>query len=199
MIALPNWLPLALGLTFLGVSVVRSLVSRVRDGVNPYVIDHGRPVEGFIGAVFLVLMAVLVAYLPAISLYPELQYALGMPVVAEVAGLRWTAAGLMFGAIVWTGWAQFVMGSSWRVGIPEGETLALRRDGPFGLSRNPIFLGMLTFLLGLTLWSPTHVTIAVLLVAYVVIEVQVRLEEQYLHRTHGSEYDAYARQVRRWL
>lgn len=199
MIEPPHLLPLAAGLAFLGVSAARSLISRVRDGVNPYAIDHGRPVEGFLGAVFLALILGLVVYLVGITVRPQMQDALGLAAAAKAPTPRWIAAGLMAASTVWTGWAQLAMGASWRVGIPNGETLPLRRKGPFAVSRNPIFLGMLVFLLGLAAWSPTAVTLAALAVAYVAVEVQVRLEEAYLSAAHGLEYETYRRQVRRWL
>ena len=199
MIQLPHWLALVAGLVFAGFFVARSVLSRVRDRVNPYVIDHGKPVEGFIGVVLQAVVVVLLIYLVAVTVRPELQHALGMANVAEDPRLRWAAASLMALATLWTGWAQLAMRSSWRVGIPEGQTLPLRTDGPFRLSRNPIFLGVLVFLLGLTLWSPTVVTGAVLAAAYVAVEVQVRLEEAHLQATQGGAYAAYRGRVRRWL
>lgn len=191
---LPDWLPAAAGLTFLAVTAARSLVARLRDGINPYVIDHSRPLEGFLGTVFVVLVLGLAGYLAVTAARPDL-----LPLLGPAEGWRLPAAILMAAAVVWTGWVQFLMGASWRVGIPEGETLALRTDGPFGLSRNPIYVGMLGFLTGLAMWSPNMVTVAALAVGYVAVEVQVRLEEAYLLSTHGDAYEAYRRKVRRWL
>jgi protein-S-isoprenylcysteine O-methyltransferase Ste14 len=101
-------------------------------------------------------------------------------------------------AIVWTGYAQFAMGSSWRIGIPEKAT-ALRTEGPFALSRNPIFLGMLAFVAGLTVWSPSAVTFAFLAATYISLEVQIRSEEAFLERAHGQAYRDYRARVRRWI
>lgn len=186
----PSWLPAAAGLAFVAVTAFRSLTLRLRDGVNPYVINHKDPVEGFLGAVFVALVAVLVLYLAAVTARPDLQAPPALP---------WAAVVLWAFATVWTGWAQLAMRSSWRVGIPSGEAPPLRTDGPFRLSRNPIYVGMLAFLLGLALWSPNIVTVATLAVAYVTIEVQVRLEEAWLAASHGDAYEAYRRRVRRWL
>ncbi len=74
-------------------------------------------------------------------------------------------------AAIWTGYAQFSMGNSWRIGIPQGDAPPVRTHGPFAVSRNLIFLGMLAFVFGMTLWSPSAVTIALLVAAYIALEV----------------------------
>jgi protein-S-isoprenylcysteine O-methyltransferase Ste14 len=73
------------------------------------------------------------------------------------------------------------------------------RRGVFGLSRNPILLGMMLTLLGLFLVLPNAVTLLVLGLGVVLIQIQVRLEEEFLSNTHGAEYAQYRRGVRRWL
>ena len=75
----------------------------------------------------------------------------------------------------------------------------MRTNGPFAVSRNPIFLGMLIFVLGMTLWSASAVTIALLVAAYLALEVQIRGEETFLEREHGEAYRIYRARVRRWI
>jgi protein-S-isoprenylcysteine O-methyltransferase Ste14 len=73
------------------------------------------------------------------------------------------------------------------------------RKGGFGLSRNPTFLGMMLTLLGLFLVTPNAVILLVLGLGVVLIQIQVRLEGEFLSKTHGPDYEAYRRNVRRWL
>jgi protein-S-isoprenylcysteine O-methyltransferase Ste14 len=54
-------------------------------------------------------------------------------------------------------------------------------------------------LLGSFFAMPNAVTLAVVVVGDVLMQIQVRLEEEYLLRTHGKSYREYIRQVRRWL
>jgi protein-S-isoprenylcysteine O-methyltransferase Ste14 len=75
------------------------------------------------------------------------------------------------------------MGKSWRIGIDEERPATLVRQGVFGLSRNPIFLGMMVTLLGLFLSIPNAVTLLVLALGVVLIQIQVRLEEEFLSGT----------------
>ena len=67
------------------------------------------------------------------------------------------------------------------------------------VSRNPIFLAMRVNLLGLFLVFPSAVTAALLVAGEILMQVQVRLEEQHLANLHGQVYDAYRAKVRRWL
>lgn len=102
-------------------------------------------------------------------------------------------------ATIWTGSTQFSMGDSWRIGIPQGDAPPLRTRGPFAVSRNPIFLGMLSFVVGMTLWSPSAVTVALLTATYLALEVQIRGEEAYLASMHGEACRNYCARVRRWF
>ncbi len=58
---------------------------------------------------------------------------------------------------------------------------------------------MMLTLLGLFLVVPNALTLLVLVVGVVLIQIQVRLEEEFLARTHGEEYEQYRQQVRRWI
>jgi protein-S-isoprenylcysteine O-methyltransferase Ste14 len=73
------------------------------------------------------------------------------------------------------------------------------RTGVFGISRNPIFLGMRANLLGLWLAFPNAMTLSALLLGEVLMQIQVRLEEQHLAREFGETYAAYRASVRRWI
>lgn len=112
---------------------------------------------------------------------------------------RWISVVIMTIATLWTGYAQFSMGNSWRIGIPHGDVPPLRLNGPFRVSRNPIFLGMLSFVLALVLWSPNVVTFALAVATYIALEVQIRGEESFLEGAHGDPYRKYRSRVRRWL
>ncbi|CAG0926634.1 hypothetical protein TFLX_00137 [Thermoflexales bacterium] len=54
-------------------------------------------------------------------------------------------------------------------------------------------------LLGLFCMLPNAITLAMLVVGEALLQIQVRLEEEYLTETHGEVYLQYRRQTRRWL
>lgn len=58
---------------------------------------------------------------------------------------------------------------------------------------------MLAFVFGMTLWSPSAISVALLVATYIAREVQIRGEEAYLARMRGEAYRNYCARVRRWL
>lgn len=106
---------------------------------------------------------------------------------------------LLHVSLVWIVYAQMSMGKSWRIGLDMENKTQLITTGIFSLSRNPIFLGMMCCILGIFLIIPNMLTLSILFVAYFVIQIQVRLEEEFLTSQHGSSYAGYKSRVRRWL
>ncbi len=192
-------IPLMFGAGFVLVTVVRGYWLWRTDGTSPYVIDHDDPLHRYLGQVFGVVVAGLFLYFGAIAIWPSLASGAGQLDWAMSRPTRYASVVLMGLATIWTGYAQFHMGNSWRIGIPRGEAPMLRTSGPFAVSRNPIFLGMLVFVIGMTLWSPTTVTVSLLIATFISIEVQIRFEESWLERSKGDEYRAYCLRVRRWI
>jgi protein-S-isoprenylcysteine O-methyltransferase Ste14 len=102
-------------------------------------------------------------------------------------------------ALLWVLVAQSHMERSWRIGIDEDVKTELVQRGLFKISRNPIFLGMRLMLLALFLVLPNAVMLAIWVAGEILIQIQVRLEEEYLIRIHGDSYRSYQSQVRRWM
>lgn len=90
-------------------------------------------------------------------------------------------------ALIWVLVAQIQLGDSWRIGIDERSSSPLVQNGLFGISRNPIFFGMLVMLAGLLLTIPTAATLVATVLGFVLIHIQVRLEESFLLEKHGDE------------
>jgi protein-S-isoprenylcysteine O-methyltransferase Ste14 len=96
--------------------------------------------------------------------------------------------------------AQLHMGESWRIGVDASEVTPLVRRGLFAHVRNPIYTGMLSAALGFVLLTPSQLAVANWLLLAAAIELQVRVvEEPYLLRTHGQAYEAWAREVGRFV
>ena len=74
------------------------------------------------------------------------------------------------------------------------------RSGPFGFSRNPIYLAFFGLHLGIAFWLGSIWMLATLLPAAAVVScVVVRREERYLESRFGQQYLRYRDSVRRWL
>ena len=88
------------------------------------------------------------------------------------------------------------MKNSWRIGIDTETKTELITAGLFQLSRNPIFFGSL---IGLFLTTPNALTGLFLILGYVLIQIQIRLEEEFLTDQHGQKYTEYKQKVRRLI
>lgn len=91
------------------------------------------------------------------------------------------------------------MGDSWRIGIDQGSETELVQTGLFRFSRNPIFLGIRINLLGFFLVLPNAITLVILVLGDVILQIQVRMEEEFLAQNHGESYEEYKKAVPRWL
>ena len=179
--------------------VWRSFVVWKRTGVNPVVFKGSDSAHDFIGRVFKVLFGVIVAVVVIYAFVPgAYQYLMPIPWF-ERTWIKSTGIVLLLLSLAWTILAQAQMGNSWRIGIDAEHSTELVQRGVFTISRNPIYVGMLVTLLGLFLVVSNVGTLLILLVGIILIGIQVRLEEEYLTRTHGDKYVEYRRSVRRWI
>ena len=168
-------------------------------GLNPVVFKRTDSAHDFIGRLFKVLFAVIVAVVVINAVSPNV-YQYLMPIHAlELPPVRLIGLILLLVSLAWTVAAQAQMGDSWRIGIDTENTTTLVRRGVFRFSRNPIYVGMKLTLSGLFLVIPNVGTLATLLVGVILIGIQVRLEEEFLTQTHGDAYVEYRSQVRRWI
>lgn len=195
----PAWIPFAV-LSFIVVwSALRVLLVARESGVGAYGFGRHAAIQSVAErlwrlAVLAALGLALVAWLA-----PDWDAALGRPDWALSAPTRWLSTTLFVGALLIIAVAQIQMGASWRVGVPKEGPGELVSRGLFAWSRNPIFVGLLTALLALLLWSPTVLSAAVLTGAWTLTLVQVRIEEEALRETHGDAYERYAAEVGRWF
>lgn len=58
---------------------------------------------------------------------------------------------------------------------------------------------MILSLVGLFLTTPNMFTILFLILGYVLIQIQIRLEEDFLSKEHRQEYSNYKQKVRRLI
>lgn len=80
------------------------------------------------------------------------------------------------------------------------STTAIVRSGPYGFSRNPIYLAFTLFQVGLAAWINSLAVLLTLLPALaLMVLVVIPREERYLEARFPSEYLPYKRAVRRWL
>jgi len=149
---------------------------------------------------------------PAYRIWPPI--ALGVPlligvIVTAVAGDPFTLArdgARVVGAVlfavfgIWNGWTLTVMAVNRTAVLPGGATRVVLDRGPFRLSRNPLYVGLIVLDVALALlwpsaWALIGVPVGMALLSWGAIAP----EERYLSTKFGAEYADYRRRVRRWL
>jgi protein-S-isoprenylcysteine O-methyltransferase Ste14 len=83
---------------------------------------------------------------------------------------------------------------------PVAPTTAIVSTGAYGVSRNPMYVGMAAVLAGVAIFFGSYLFGAALLIFVAVVHFGVVLpEERYLEVLHGTAYLAYKERVRRWV
>ena len=83
---------------------------------------------------------------------------------------------------------------------PDQPSSTIVKSGPYGFTRNPLYLSLATFYFGIGLWT-NSLWIILLLVPLLVVMTRevIAREEAYLERAFGDTYLVYRSEVRRWL
>lgn len=84
---------------------------------------------------------------------------------------------------------------------PTSATNAkLVTGGPYRFTRNPMYLGLVMETLGIAVWVGAWPMFAAPLALFVTSNwVHIPFEEAKMRRQFATDFDAYVRQVRRWL
>ena len=105
-----------------------------------------------------------------------------------------TGAALMF-------WAASIFRAEGTELNPISETnkrLVIR--GPFQITSNPMYLGIVLVSLGIALWAGSLPMFAVPLLAFATANwVHIPFEEAKMRRQFGAAFDGYMAKVRRWM
>ena len=101
---------------------------------------------------------------------------------------------------VWNGWTLAMMAANRTAVLPGGATRTILDRGPFRISRNPLYVGLIVLTVGLALlWPSTWALMCVPVGIALLFWGAIVPEERYLSAKFGAEYVAYRSRVRRWL
>ena len=179
--------------------VAKTLLVAKEIGKNPLVLPKDNTAYGLVGLYFKLIMVLLFVYVAVYAVFPD-WYEYSLPITQLENNIaRYIGLTLLIFSLLWTIVAQNNMRTSWRIGIDTQTKTELITTGLFTVSRNPIFFGMIVSLVGLFLLTPNGLTALIMILGYVLIQIQVRLEEEYLLNLHGETYCNYIKKVRRWI
>jgi len=148
---------------------------------------------------------------PNVRIIPPLVYLTGL--VAGLLASVWWPSHVAPRAVAWTlGGIVALSGAALSIAAarlfrrrgttvrPDRASSALVIDGPFRLTRNPMYVGLALFYLGIALGAQSLCAIILLPLVLLIIRYgAIAHEEAFLERRFGKEYADYKRRVRRWL
>jgi len=124
----------------------------------------------------------------------------GDPIPMPVTLSRTVAIVLLIAFAGWNGWALWLMGRHRTALLPGDSTSTILDTGPFAVSRNPLYLGLIALDVALALLWPSFWALVLTPVGVAALWWgAIAPEERYLSAKFGAEYDAYRARVRRWL
>lgn len=122
--------------------------------------------------------------------------------IRQVVQYPYRYGGLAFvlGGILLAFWAVRLFGLAGTPIKPFEQASALVVRGPYRLTRNPMYLGMVTVLVGIALLLGTLSPAIIIPLFAALLHVRfIRAEEAALERTFGARYRDFKGRVRRWL
>jgi protein-S-isoprenylcysteine O-methyltransferase Ste14 len=92
-------------------------------------------------------------------------------------------------------WARAALGTMWTASAVVKDDHALRTYGPYGITRHPIYTGLLGMLAGTAAIEGLGRWVAYFVLAVLLVGLKIRTEERLLDRTLGGAYAQYRHQV----
>jgi protein-S-isoprenylcysteine O-methyltransferase Ste14 len=99
-----------------------------------------------------------------------------------------TAAGIAFAI-----WARFYIGQNWSSAVSIKVGHELIRTGPYEWVRHPIYSGLLLAMFGTALACRQPRGLVALVVLWLGFWIKSRMEEGFMRKTFGEEYQEYSR------
>ncbi|MBX3008072.1 MAG: isoprenylcysteine carboxylmethyltransferase family protein [Melioribacteraceae bacterium] len=179
--------------------VLNSYLVYKRTGKNPYVLGKSKGILSFtengIKITGIIIPLIVIIFILSQEIYQWL-----VPIeYLEKIYLNLIGISIMLLGFVICLTAHFYMRSSWRIGIDVDDQVKLITAGIFKYSRNPFFLGTFFSYLGFFLVLPNILSFTVGVVYFILIQIQVRLEEENLNKSLGGTYENYCSNVKRWI
>lgn len=119
------------------------------------------------------------------------------PLAVHVPAARILGLVILLAATAFTIWARLVLGIMWNGAPVVKQEHELRTGGPYGITRHPIYTGILGMLLGSMLVAGAGRWIVPFPVFLVLLEIKIRIEERFMLAEFPDDYPRYRQRVPR--
>jgi protein-S-isoprenylcysteine O-methyltransferase Ste14 len=168
-----------------GAIMVVWTAAAIRDGATPRAVRIRGSAEPGMAMLAVVAIAAVLTVGPSIL----------APFTVEAPWARMIGAGVLVGSTLFAIWARLALGGSWSVGPQAATDRGLLMDGPYAITRHPIYTGLLGMLLGSALLAGLGQWIVLVAAGLVVAALKIRSEERLLLAMFPDAYAAYRERV----
>jgi len=170
------------------------------DGIEVNVLQKAtKPIQRYFHALERVMTLLIVSLIVSHSLFSEKWIAFRPIHIVNKPTIMYFGFILGFLGLVLCRIAQVTIGKSWRVGIDEQSKSGLISNGIYAYIRNPTYTGLYLLCIGVWLINPTIAYSYWILLFYIMMEFQVRCEEEYLETMYGNEYLEYCKRTKKYI
>jgi protein-S-isoprenylcysteine O-methyltransferase Ste14 len=102
---------------------------------------------------------------------------------------------VLLASTAFTLWARLALGTMWSAAPMVKQEHQLRTDGPYAVTRHPIYTGILGMVLGTALLAGAGAWALPFPILLVVLEIKLHIEERLMLTEFPDDYPAYRRRV----
>jgi protein-S-isoprenylcysteine O-methyltransferase Ste14 len=197
-----DWFQIVSIILFVLFITAKAVLLRVGKGINPIAVGRGKKgfqlvfeIYAFLGLAVWMIEILLRALGSRFRIFPSsVHIQLFDSPTAKIGGMLLIILGFIILA-----WAFYSFGSSWRVGFDTKTPGVLVTSGIFALSRNPIYLFLDLWFVGVFLINGTLVFLVFALLALAHLHYQILREEKFLDELYGQPYQDYRSRTARYF
>ena len=188
------------GLSFFLVCFVwRTAVVWKETGVLPLHFGRGDSLQDFIGGYFKICSLIIFTHIISFIFFEDFYNSISLfnnykSLIVDYISILILIISFLICTI-----AQAQMKNSWKIGIDKSKNTKLIIHGFYKYSRNPIYLAIVLSAFGIFLLTPSYLSMMTFILVHLLLNIQIRQEEDYLKQNAGNDYKDYLIKVRRWI
>ena len=189
-----DYFQIASPIIFVTIIVAKTAYVRSTAGINPIVIGRGKrgfqlifELAAFAGLAVWIIECLSYAFHAKFHIFrAPFDWRLIDSDMSRIAGVILVTTGLVIFI-----WAFVSFGNSWRVGMDSKTPGALVTSGIFAFSRNPIYIFLDLWFIGIFLINGRLIFLIFVLLAAAALHYQMLREEKFLSQRHGQAFEEY--------